>query len=507
MIYRILGAVVCGLAILVQAETVLAHGGLVADFNGDGIDDLAVGAPLADGGFGTVSIFFGERGIGFSTTTPDLTIRGMSYRCQVFPVAPERFGSALGAADFNDDHRSELVVGAPAYGGGRGCVLVLRLVTNGEFWFVSPEFDKFIQGANGMRDAADVDDRFGSAFATGDFDGNGYPDLAVGVPGQDLNGLRDAGAVHVLYAQRSGLSVDGNEVWSQLRSGVQGEPQIFDRFGFALAAGDFNGDRIDDLAVGVPFERGAFSNEGAVNVIYGTTGGLSPKNDQLLRPPAADQGLNLNAQYGYALAAGDVNGDGITDLAIGAPGWFELCGSIYVRYGRADGLFRSLSQAQTTDLPEPGDFFGLSLAVADFNGDGFADVAAGAPGEELAGLLEAGAVSVFYGAPGISLRGGQFWHQGSHGVRDKVEAGDRYGWALTAGDYTGDGIADLAIGVPLEEVNTITDEGATGVLLGLPIGLVYAVFYHPNAQDVLVAASRQTGAQFGAALTMSPRAQ
>jgi len=504
------GAVTGGLAILLHAQVAAGQTArLVADFNKDGIDDLAVGSQMANNGAGGLSIFLGAPGIGFSKTTPDweivvLTDEGLG------------FGSAFAAADFNGDQQFELAVGEPAYNGGRGRVTVysFRPKAEGPFGVVSAKTKQFVQGVAGLGGTAEADDRFGSAFAVGDFDGNGYTDLAVGVPGQDIvvsdatgavHLVRDAGAVHVLYGWPqgrtvpSGLRADGNQIWSQYRSGVQGEPQAGDRFGFALAAGDFNGDRIDDLAVGVPFENGTYSKQGAVNIIYGTSGGLSPKNDQLLSPPEYESGALREAHYGYALAAGDINGDGIADLAIGAPGWLDLTGNVYVRYGTLRGLFRSLSQPPALG---PGSALGFSLAVADFNGDGFADVAAGAPQQDVAGLVGSGAVWVFYGGSGGFLSGGQQWQQNSFGVRDKIEAGDLFGWALTAADYSGDGLADLAVGVPFED-----GAGATSVLMGTPLGLKHAVYNHPSAQDLLVAGTRRSGAQFGAALTSSPQAR
>jgi hypothetical protein len=176
-----------------------------------------------------------------------------------------------------------------------------------------------------------------------------------------------------------------------------------------------------------------------------------------------------------------------------------------VRYGSATGQFRSLSQPPSID---GGSLLGFSLTVADFNGDGFGDVAAGAPGQTVASVSEAGAAWVFYGGAGISLSAGQEWHQNSYGVRDRIEPGDRFGWALTAADYSGDGAADLAIGVPFENGGTsIVDAGAANVLMGSTIGLTHATYYHPSAQDVLVAKTRRVGAQFGAALTTSPKAR
>ena len=104
-----------------------------------------------------------------------------------------------------------------------------------------------------------------------DFNGDGFADLAIGVPFEDQAATND-GAVNVIYGGIGGLSAAGNEVWSQGSEGITGTPEAGDQFGYSLAAADFNGDGFTDLAVGVPFEDQAATNDGAVNVIYGGLG-------------------------------------------------------------------------------------------------------------------------------------------------------------------------------------------------------------------------------------------
>ena len=149
---------------------------------------------------------------------------------------------------------------------------------------------------NGLGGFTEPNDLFGNALASGDFNGDSYSDLAVGAPGQIayegeflFNDSRDcAGAVIVIYGSASGLSTTAIEeqFWSQANSDVEGtaegnEGAECDNFGRPLAAGDFNNDGEDDLAVGVPLEDLADINDnvlidaGAINVIYGSSGGLS----------------------------------------------------------------------------------------------------------------------------------------------------------------------------------------------------------------------------------------
>jgi hypothetical protein len=138
------------------------------------------------------------------------------------------------------------------------------------------------QNRSGVEDIAEAGDHFGSALAVGDFDQDGFADLAIGVPDEDVGSVVDAGAVNVLYGTRTNLTATSDQIWHQNRSAVEDTSEAGDRFGTALTAGDFDGDGFADLAVGVPDEdAGAIVDAGAVNVLYGTATNLSAANDQI----------------------------------------------------------------------------------------------------------------------------------------------------------------------------------------------------------------------------------
>ncbi len=202
--------------------------------------------------------------------------------------------------------------------------------------------------------------------ATGDFNGDGFADLAAGIISEDLGPKMDAGAVQVLYGSASGLTATGNQFLTQDTAAERGP-----EFGYALAAGDYNGDRIADLDIGV-------IPQGAVNILLGSEVGL-------------------------------VGGTG-------RPGRFWHQGIPGVR-----------------DRPEDYDSFGAALAAGNFNGDGFADLAVGVPWEDIGGISTAGAANVLYGSgSGLSSAGGQFLHQGKAGIEDEAEYFDTFGWSLAA---------------------------------------------------------------------------
>jgi hypothetical protein len=192
-------------------------------------------------------------------------------------------------------------------------------------------------------------DDFGETLASGDFDGDGVEDLAVGAPGRDVGGAASAGAVAVLYNNPAddlpGCSVGGDEVFGQ--DDLAGAtPETLDGFGESLAAGDFNGDGITDLVIGVPDEDvvdNTVEDGGIVHLLYGADGsGINAAGAELFG--IADPGLVGDPlpgdRFGAALATGNFDGEGGLDLAIGVPGSpcgaGERCGAVYVLYGGVD---------------------------------------------------------------------------------------------------------------------------------------------------------------------------
>src|SRR2546430_8461485 len=178
----------------------------------------------------------------------------------------------------------------------------------------------------GVEAHADPFDRLGISLAASDFNGDGFADLAVGVPRENLQGISGAGAVNVLYGSPAGLQTTSPEdqFWAQDSPGVKDSGEKDDKFGRTAAAGDFNGDGFADLAIGVPLEDiGAASDAGAANVLYGSPAGLqaTSPDDQFWNQDSAgvEDSAETQDKFGSALSAADFNRDGFVDLAAGVP--------------------------------------------------------------------------------------------------------------------------------------------------------------------------------------------
>ena len=424
-----------------------------------------------------------------------------------FSRAVTRHRQTAGYSD-EDGPRTMLAIGVPGEDIGdttdAGAVNLLY-----EF---STDDDQFWQQDIPTAGAAEAYDAFGSALAGGDFDGDGYMDLAVGVPGQDVNGKPAAGAVHILYSDSGTLSEEGDEIWHQGVANVEGGVEAGDSFGHALAAGDFDSDGYDDLAVGVPREdKGSESETGAVNVLYGSPNGLSAAGNQIWDQDHLDgYGTQPGDRFGWALAVGYLDDDEYADLAVGAP-YDDVEGTtdegvVSVLGGGPGGLSGAMdsaavgSQIHLADGAASNDraegYAGLALAVGDFDGSGVDDLAVGAPGITLDAESGAGWVMVAYHCP-VGMDVG-FFHQQGPALEDEPGADDGFGSALAVGDFDRDGHDDLAVGVPGEDLGSDPPEegaGAVHVLYGAGDGL------SGNGSQFVTQGSRaEAGDGFGHAL-------
>jgi hypothetical protein len=442
----------------------------VGDFDGDGADDLATGVPDDDGEVGSEVLDAGLAVIRYGAPGGGLGAEIQLLRESGGGLEPgDRFGLALASCDFDGDGFDDLAVGAPYEDVGivdAGAVFVFYGTSVG----LAPNFDLFTQDTPGVPDSPEAFDRFGSALACADFDDDDFDDLAIGAPQESIGSLTLAGAVFGLAGAADGL-VPSFAFGQDLEAGPSHQ------FGGSLAAGDWSGDGFDDLAAGAPGQDG---HRGALEVRFGSAVGIGSTGGLSLTETDIGGLSEAFDEFASALAAGDFDGDGRDDLAVGIPfehfgigGSVPDCGQLNVLYGAPGGFDFGRTQFWAQDnilgagTSEEGDFFSLAMAAGDFDRDGRDDLAIGAPGEFVTGPQDGAATVIMGSSAGLTAARHRGIAAGLGGFPgDATQHQRRFSFSLAAGDFDGDGHADLAIGSPLEDENGVVDTGAETVLYG-----------------------------------------
>ncbi len=370
------------------------------------------------------------------------------------PLAGSEFGiSSCTAGDLNGDGYSDLVVGAWLGSQGQN--------NEGLAYVYYGSASGIPTTASLLLQVDQVGAQFGCSVSTaGDVNGDGYSDLLVGARTWESSSAElSEGAVFVYYGSASGISTVAN---LRIESNHAG-----DNFGSNVAtAGDLNNDGYSDVLIGAYLAEYPTYQEGAVWVHLGSATGLNPIAQHKLE-------RNISAaHFGRSLAcAGDVNGDGYSDIVIGAPDAPNVnadAGQAFVWHGTATGLGAGVNPAPSLTLlgsTVPNGSFGWSVSTAgDVNGDGYSDVVVGAYLDNNGGQVAEGTARVFMGsATGLNAA--------SPVLLEGVVAGVWFGRSVgTAGDVNGDGYGDVMVGASLFS-NGQSQEGVVKLFLGSAAGI------------------------------------
>jgi len=471
------------------------------DLDGDHDGEAVVGAPEeAIAGVeaaGHTGIAYGGPS-GFSGKVKGLDVNDFE---DTEAAEGDLFGSAVASGDFDSNGYADLIIGVPGRDtAGRekaGAVAIYHSGPGG----TKPE--KLVDASSpGVPGSPGARARFGAALAVGDFDGDGYDDAAIGSPRRDVAGnIQSAGAITILYgAPQLGLGGYRSGYLTQNSPGIDGATSPGDRFGSALAAGDFDGDGFADLAVGSPREdSGAKGDTGIVHILYGGPQGLTGTGSVLISASShSGRTKHVDDRFGEALAAGDVNGDGKDDLVVGVPGRNGY-GAVWVFRGKGSGFRKSLVLNRGilgAGKGRSGDGFGRAVAVLDMDDDGFAEIAIGAPGETADGQQNAGSTYLVDGETAFDSSR-LLWRlvQGG-GLSGSARPNDELGHMLEAVDIDGDHRYELIIGAPGESITGNVDAGAIH-LVGRSGGSLYEVAGSARHQGNGFPQNAEPGDRFG----------
>jgi hypothetical protein len=437
------------------------------DVNGDGIDDIIIGAP--DAGFAYV-VFGRDTDVAgpFAPTLDPATLDGTNGFTIDGPQNSDRVGFSVDAAgDVNGDGFDDLIVGTYSPYVGKAHVVFGAPSVGAGGTLSLPA----LNGTNGfVLNGVTIADGCGSTVSTaGDFNADGFDDIVVGALRAEADGQAYAGEAYVVFGGATvGSSGAINLAGLSGADGFAlGGAAPFDFAAWSVAqAGDANGDGIDDLIIGAPYAAPA----GAAYIVFGVdtaVEGPFPASMSLSTLDGTNgfaiPGIGAGDRFGYAVStAGDANGDGIDDLIIGAPhadpsGFYS--GESWVVFGKSSPFPASINLALlngTDGFVVPGlsayDECGSAVSAAgDINGDGIDDILIGAPRVD-SYFGDSGATYVVFGAAGLGAPGSLDLStlDGSDGfVLTGIEGGERSGRAVSgAGDVNSDGFDDLIIGAP-----------------------------------------------------------
>ncbi len=435
------------------------------DVNNDWYSDVIIGASLynnGQSGEGRVFVYHGSlNGIGATE----------NWTAESNQINAGLGGSVSTAGDVNRDGFADIIVGAEFYSNGEmreGMAFIWHGSADGvNEDVVGTPANAVWTGEINLEYAF-----YGKEVSTaGDVNGDGYSDVIVGTSAYPGGILPETGAVWIYYGSDTGVS----ESWAVQKVG----PQENDHFGESIAmAGDVNGDGYSDVIVGAPNYTSVGEQDGQAYLWYGHSNGIGPVRDW------DAEGNAEFAHFGASVAtAGDVNGDGYSEIIIAASGsiYIPTPGNVYVYQGGPEKPAETASWSKASN--KVGALFGRSVSTAgDVNGDGYSDIIVGAPYYD-AGEAYEGAVFVYKGSETGLMSSGYYWNH------DFDQADANFGWSVAgAGDVNCDGYDDVIVGAPdWESGESEINEGGAWVFRGSETGIIDTPYWQeefdfPHAQ-------------------------
>jgi len=466
----------------------------IGDINDDGVDDILIGAlqgdPSSGANAGISYVILGK--IGGYASPIDLGSLNGSNGFSIKGVSAFDFSGAAvsGAGDVNGDGIDDFIIGAPRADAAAGLDAGAAYVVFGQAAGFGASLNlSSLDGANGyaIRGGAAGDGLGLAVSSAGDINNDGIDDLIVGARQGDPHGA-DSGLSYVIFgtAGAGAATIDVRTLNGSNGFAISGI-DAGDLSGMSVSsAGDLNNDGFDDLIIGAPnADPGGRSNAGEAYVLFGKAGGFAATVD-----PGALNGTNgftINGiaagdYTGWSVASvGDLNNDGIDDVAIGAlyadPAGKTSAGQVSIIYGRNGGFGPTVNLSGLTASTGSvisgalaGDLTGYALSSAgDINADGIDDLLIGALYGDSEGGADAGQSYVLFGRAGglgLNVDLGLLNGIGGFAIGGAIPGAYSGGAVSAAGDVNGDGADDLLIGSPNADPGGRTDAGAGYVLYG-----------------------------------------